>query len=340
MRVLVTGSSGFIGAALCRALVEAGHSVRAFHRPTSNPRMLQSLPVEHALGDLGHPETLAEAAAGMEVVFHAAAQMGARNQDVDRMYAITVEGTRALLQASRKAGVRRLVHTSSVAALGVPERTRRGVMNAPMDETHTWNYRPEWWAYGYTKYLAEIEVQRALAEGLDAVIVNPAHVLGAGDVYRQSNSLVVRVAMGRLPVLAEGGLNVVHLQDVVAGHLAALEHGRTGERYILGGENLSIVELVEKIAAVAGVTPPRVVLPAGLMRSLAVPLGWLEAYLDLPVSAAMFRQAGDFYYYDTAKAQRDLNLPAPRPADEAIRAAYEWFVSVGAIPAADRQSIV
>ncbi len=331
MRVLVTGSTGFIGAALCRALLANGHQVRAFHRPTSNPRLLLDLPVEHALGDLSRPETLDDAAAGMEVVFHAAAQLGRSGEGLARMYAITVEGTRALLQACRRAGVERLVYTSSVAALGVPEKAPHAAGAMLMDENHSWNYRPDHWAYGYTKHLAEMEVQKAVAEGLDAVIVNPSYVLGAGDVYRQSSSLIVRVAQGRQPVLTEGGLNFVHLDDVVAGHLAALERGRTGERYILGGENLSIPKIVEKIAAVAGVSAPRVMLPPGLLRRLAIPLGWLEGFLDLPVPAQYFRQAGDYYYYDIRKAKDELGLLPPLPVDAAIRAAYEWFVNVGAI---------
>ncbi len=234
MKILVTGSTGFIGGALCQALVaQGGHSVRAFHRVNSSLRLLEGLPVEHAIGDLTQPATLTAAMEGIEAVFHAAAWMG--DSEPGRLYAVTVEGTRAVLRAARQAGVRRLVHTSSVAALGVPPPHRVTLM----DETHTWNIRPEQYPYGYAKYLAELEIQKEVAQGLDAVIVNPALVLGAGDIHRGSTSILLKVAQRKVGVTMEGGLNVVHIQDVVNGHLKALECGQTGERYILGGQNLS-----------------------------------------------------------------------------------------------------
>ena len=193
MKILVTGSTGFIGAALCRALVMRGHSVRAFHRPTSNLLLLNDLPVEHVLGDMTQPETIQAAMQGMEAVFHTAATLGGGGRDLaGRMYTVTVEGTRTILRFAREAGVQRVVLTSSVAALGVPERFPHGEMHAPvpvMNENHTWNLRPDYWPYGYAKYLAELEVQRAVAGGQDAVIVNPTVVFGAGDIYSAPNRL-------------------------------------------------------------------------------------------------------------------------------------------------------
>lgn len=333
MRVLVTGSTGFIGGALCRALVAQGHQVRAFHRPTSTLRLLEGLPVEHALGDLTRPETVQAATEGIEVVFHAAALLGGR-EEPGRMYAVTVEGTRAVLQAARQMGVKRVVHTSSIAALGIPERAPGG--DSPpllLNENHTWNYRPDYWPYGYTKYLAELEVQRAVAQGLDAVIVNPTLTFGAGDVYRQTSSLVVLVARQRLPALAQAGVNAVHIADVVEGHLAALEHGRRGERYILGGENLTIAHLVRKIAAVVGVAPPLVMLPSGLVRKLVGPLTLVQSYISFPVGVSQLRLAGLNFFYDTRKARAELGLTSPRPVEEAIYEAYQWFQAVGALPA-------
>jgi len=329
MNVLVTGSTGFIGAQLCKALVERGHKVRAFHRATSNLRLIADLPVEHVVGDLTQPETVRAAFTDIEVVFHVAAQFGSSGRDQPgRMYTVTVEGTRAVMQAALESGVRRVVHTSSVAAMGVPERSPvDGEMNAisSLDESHTWNFRPDFWPFGYAKYLAELEAQKAIAQGLDVVIVNPSVVFGAGDIYRQDSSIVMQVARRKLNVLVEGGLNAVHIQDVVDGQLAALECGRTGERYILGGENLSFVELVRKIAAVVGAPVPNLVLPGDLVSSLAGVILPLEPFLDLPVSASDLRLAGYHFYYDTRKAQVELGLLPPRPITDAFTEAYQWF---------------
>lgn len=333
MIVLVTGSSGFIGSQLCQALVKQGHTVRAFHRASSKLDALQGLPVEHCIGDLTQPETLASALEGVEVVFHAAALLGhadARDQAA-RMYAVTVEGTRALFSAALKAGVRRVVHTSSVSALGVPDRfgKTRGSPDALMNENHTWNYTPQGWPYGYSKYLAELEAQKAVAQGLDVVMVNPSVVFGAGDLYRQNSSIITQVAGQRLRLLTEGGLNAVHIADVVEGHLAALERGNTGERYILGGENLTHIDLVQRIARLAGVPAPRLILPGSVARRLAVLLRWFGSFIDLPISAAEVAMAGWYFYYDTHKAQSQLGLSAPRPVDSAINEALEWFRQSG-----------
>jgi dihydroflavonol-4-reductase len=330
MKILVTGSTGFIGAQLVRRLVEQGHEVRAFHRPTSTQRMLEGLPVEHVLGDLAQPESLQAAVQDVEVVFHVAALLGGR-EEPGRLYAVTVEGTRAVLNAAKKAGVRKFVHTSSVAALGVPAQTRVQDIQPPlMNENHTWNFRPEDWPYGYAKYLAELEVQRAVADGLDVVIVNPALVFGSGDVYRQNKSLVMQIAKQRLPVIVNGGVNVVHIDDVIDGHLAALERGQTGQRYILGGENLSIGEMVKMIGTVVGKPAPGVVAPAGLVRAAARPMRLLEPFLALPFEMSILRLADRYFYYDLRKSQSELGLAALRPAVNAFSDAYNWFLAVGA----------
>ncbi|NPV57250.1 MAG: SDR family oxidoreductase [Anaerolineae bacterium] len=325
MKALVTGATGFIGSRVARALLKAGHSVRALHRPTSSLRMLDGLPVELVVGDLTNPASLDAAAAGMDVVFHTAAMLSGSRGDLKRMTAVTVAGTRAVLMAARQAGVKRVVHTSTVSALGIPDALEASGL---MDENHTWNYKPERWVYGYTKYLAELEVQRAVAAGLDVVIVNPSLVFGPGDVYRMTASLVVQVANGRLPVCTAGGLNVVHIDDVVAGHLAAMERGKTGERYILGGQNVSLPWLVKQIAAIAG-TPAPLPLPAGLVRALAGAAQVAQPFV--PLSLDILYLAGYYFYYDVGKAQRELRLPAPRPALDAIQDAYDWFCEMGAI---------
>lgn len=332
MNILVTGSSGFIGSALCRALVNAGHHVRAFHRASSSLKRLGDLPVEHVIGDLTQPDTLSTAVEDIEVVFHTAALMG-RDRHPGRLYSVTVEGTRSLLKAARQAGVKRFIHTSSVAALGVPEEPSQP-QSPPrlMDEHHTWNYSPQNWHYGYAKYLAELEVQRAVAQGLDAVIVNPTIVIGAGDLYRTTSSYIVQVALRKFPFLTRGGLNIVHLDDVVEGHLAALTYGRRGERYILGGFNMSIVHFIHKIAELIGVQPPAIVFPPGLIRALARPAAWLQSFITLPVDANSLNLAGYYFYVSTRKAQEELHLAPPRPIEAAILQAYQWFQETGALP--------
>ena len=300
----------------------------AFHRPTSALRLLEDLPVEHAIGDLTQPATIQAAMNEVEVVFHAGALLGTAQPG--RSYAVTVEGTQSVLQAARVAGVRRVVHTSSVAALGVPEpgrRNGRGLLN----ENHSWNYRPDHWPYGYAKYLAEQEVQRAVSQGQDVVIVNPSIVFGAGDIYRQSSSPVVQVARQKIPFITEAGLNVVHLEDVVAGHLAALEKGKRGERYILGGENLTVEALVSLIADLAGVPAPGMILPPGLVRFLSRALGAAQSFLHLPVGVSELRLAGYYFYYETKKAQRELGLGQPKPARQALADALDWFAGAGAV---------
>ena len=302
MKILVTGATGFIGSL----------------------QLLEGLPVEHAVGDLTRPETLPPAVEGVQVVFHAAALMGGSDQP-GRAYAVTVEGTRALLAAARAAGVERVIHTSTVAALGQP------VGGMLLTEDSTWNIPAERWIYGYAKYLAELEVQKAVALGQDVVIVNPTYVFGPGDIHRQTSSLVVVSARGRLPVMVDGGLNAVHIDDVTAGHLAAYARGRTGARYILGGQNLTLEELGSLLARVTGAQPPVAVLPGGVVRNVAPMARALEPLLGLPISASLFSMAGLRYWVDLNQSQRELVLDPPRPVEDAIRAAYEWFIHVGAI---------
>jgi dihydroflavonol-4-reductase len=323
LTALVTGSTGFIGSHLCRVLLEQGYRVRAFHRPTSSLKLLEQLDVEHVLGDLTQPASLEEAAAGADVIFHAAAWMGGGGQG-GRLYAVTVEGTRNLLQAALQAGVQRVVHTSSAAALGIPGWQSHG-QTTPVDENHTWNIPPDLYPYGYAKYLAELEVQKAVARGLDAVIVNPTLVFGTGDIYRQGNSLITQVAKGQVPFAIEGGVNCVHIADVAAGHLAALECGRRGERYLLGGENLTYLALLQMIAQETGVPGPSMVLPGWLVRSAALPVLLLRSFLNLPVSPDLIRLAGYYFFFETAKSRSELGLVNARSAREAVAEAYAWF---------------
>jgi len=337
MRTLVTGASGFIGSCLCRALCTQGHEVIALHRPTSLLAGLEGLPVRRVLGDILDPESLARAFDGVELVFHTAAPM---RPEADGRTAIEahVLGTRHVLQAARRAGVRRLIHTSSVAALGVPDAPpSSSAQDAPLlDERHPWNYVPERWPYAFAKHCSELEVLQAAREGMEAVIVNPSAVFGAGDWYRTAKGLVAHLGWGGLVPVIAGGLNAVHIDDVVAGHLAAVERGRSGERYILGGENLTLSALLRITAQVVGRRPPRFPIPlraVPLLRRLLQPA---PARLRLPIEPSLLWLAGYFFFYDTRKAQVELGLPPAKPYRQAAQETYAWLLSIGAVPSSRR----
>lgn len=325
MVYLVTGSTGFIGAQICRALIGQGYKVRAFHRVNSPLTLLNDLDVDHAIGDLTLPETIDRAMQGVEVVFHTAAQLGSRG-DPKRMASVTVNGTKHLLQAALDNGIKKVIHTSSVAALGVPLEPGKGSLSL-MDEQHTWNYPPEWWQYGYTKYLAELEVQKYVSMGLDVVIINPSVVIGAGDINRVSGRVIIHVAKRHLPVATPGGLNAVHIEDVVRGHLAALKHGRRGERYIIGGENITHLDFIKKVAKITGVPAPLVSLPTGLVRALVIPTSIANKFIPLPMSGDTFHKAGYFFYYNTEKSKSELGLEKTHSLSDAINDAYTWYKS-------------
>ncbi len=325
MRVLLTGATGLVGSHLCRALLAQGETVRVLRRPSSSLRLLDGLDVEHAVGDLTEPESLEAAMQDVDAVYHVAG-VASSHSTAGRMYTVMVEGTRSLLQAALEAGVQRVVYTSCVMALGVPETSaaRQG-QPVLLNEHHTWNFRGDRWPIGYTKYMAEMEVQKAVARGLDVVTVNPGFIIGAQDIHRQTHSLVVQIARQKLPFLISGGFNFVHVMDVVDGHLAAMRTGRCGERYILGGENLSYIAFARKVGEIAGVNPPLLVLPGGVAGRLVGPMNFLQRFMNLPVGVETLNIVGKLFFYDNRKARTELGLKAPRPIESAIKEALDWF---------------
>ena len=257
MRVLVTGATGFIGSHIARSLVASGATVRLLRRSDSPTALIDGLGAELIVGDVLQPTTLPAACRGMEAVIHCAAQMGGGGPPAARLES-HILGTRNLLGAATQAGVSRFVYTSSVAALGVPDHAPSDTPDGarPRDETDEWTGDPRRWPYGYAKLRAEQLVCQAAAEGLGAVIVNPALVIGAGDRRHGSNVLVWNILHGRVPPLVPGGLNVVDVTDVAEGHLAALERGRAGERYLLCGENRTLTDLILTTARLLGRRAP------------------------------------------------------------------------------------
>src|SRR6266481_4232394 len=253
---LVTGATGFVGSAVARALLRAGHRVRVLARPNSDRRNLANLSVEIAEGSMEDPPSLARAVTGCRYVYHVAADYRIWVPDPAPMFRANVEGTRDLLTAALEAGAERVVYTSSVATLGL-------IHGGSADENTPSSAEDMIGPYKRSKFAAE-EVVRGLARerGLPVVIVNPSTPVGPGDIKpTPTGRLILEAARGQMPAFVDTGLNIVHVDDVAEGHLAAADKGRIGERYILGGENMTLAEILGEIAEVVGRRPPRLRVP-------------------------------------------------------------------------------
>ncbi len=322
MTVLITGASGFVGSAVLRHLVRAGHRVRALVRPDSDRRNLDGVPVEIAVGDLRDRASLERAAAGCSGLFHVAADYRLWTPKPDSLYQTNVSGTRELMLAAAAAGVGRIVYTSSVATLGL---TADGT---PADETAPAAIDDMIGHYKRSKFLAEAEVLKlAEDEGLPVVIVNPSTPVGPRDIKpTPTGRMIVEAAAGRMPAFVDTGLNLVHVDDVAAGHLLAYERGAVGERYILGGDNMTLREILRDIAAITGRRPPRVRLPHGLVVPIAyVAEAWARLGGGEPfVTVDGVRMARKLMFFSSQKARDALGF-RPRPAAEALRDAVEWY---------------
>jgi len=324
---LVTGATGFIGANLVEALGQRGWQVRALHRASSSLKALAGLDYESAIGDVTEPASLAAAMQGVDVVFHVAAVADYWRSNPSRLMQVNVDGTRNVLRAAQEAGVRRVVFTSSCAALGQPP------FGQALDERAQFNLRPEAFPYGYSKHLAEQVCLDFARAGLDVVIVNPAVVFGPRDVNLVSSSLVVEAARRGLPFAPAGGVSAIDVADVCAGHIAAAERGRVGERYILTAENLTYQQLFVLLADAVGRPRPRLILPRWVFRLAAPTVGIARVRLGLrlPVSQEQVRFAAETFWFDASKARRELGL-TPRPVREAIQRTHDWYVAHGYLP--------
>lgn len=323
--VLVTGATGFVGSAVCRHLLRQGFAVRALHRPASDLTALQSLGVERVVGDILDPQSLLPAAAGARRVFHVAAQAAYWRQPPAQVIRAAVEGTRHVVEACLRAGVERLVLTSSLAALGVPHGREL------LTEAHVFNLPAARFPYGYAKRQAEIEAVQRAGAALEVVIVNPSIVLGAGDAHQISGSLVVQAARGRTFLYTGGGTNIVHIDDVAAGHLAAAERGRHGERYILGGENLTHRELFTLLAEIVGGPRPWLRLPDAAIGPAAALIDLARGVLPVPLDGNQLRLSRYRLFCDTTRSRGELGLHQPRSARQAIVEALAWYRAQGVV---------
>ena len=323
MTALVTGGTGFVGSAVVRKLLAAGHQVRVLVRPTSDCSNLSGLPVEHATGDLIDRGSLDRALNGCTTLFHVAADYRLWAPEPQQLYEANVTGTRNIMLAALEAGVERIVYTSSVATLG---RTADGL---PADENTPVTLKDMIGHYKRSKFLAEAEVT-ALAEKQDlpVVIVNPSTPIGPRDIKPTPTGRMIRdAAFGRIPAFVDTGLNIVHVDDVATGHQLALERGTIGERYILGGTDMSLRQILAEIANITGRKPPRIRLP----HNLVLPIAYVtEIWFRLGgageplLTVDGIRMAKKLMYFSSEKAIQTLGY-RPRTATEAIRDAVDWF---------------
>jgi dihydroflavonol-4-reductase len=328
MRVMLTGATGFVGGNLLRLLLDRGYRVRCLVRPGSEQYLPCSADVEVIKGDIVHPDHIESCARGCRVVFHVAADYRLWVPDPENMYAINVEGTKNVLHAARRAGVERVVHTSSVGALGIPAN------GAPGNEETPVSIEDLPGAYKKSKYLAEQEALQAARDGLDVVVVNPSTPVGPGDRKpTPTGKVVVDFLNRKMPAYLNTGLNLIHVEDVAVGHLRAMEKGRTGQKYILGHENLTLQEVFAILAELSGLSPPRIRLPHRPILALAHCnevwcrcLGLKEP--RIPVDGV--RMAAKKMFFDSSKAVRELDLPQTS-VRTALGDAIDWFRSHGYI---------
>ncbi|MBE1236828.1 NAD-dependent epimerase/dehydratase family protein [Phaeovibrio sulfidiphilus] len=324
MTVLVTGASGFVGAAVVRSLLARGESVRALVRSSSPRTNLDGLDVETVQGDLTDAASLRAATRGISALYHVAADYRLWCLHPEEMMRANVDGSVNIIRAALDGGASRVVYTSSVAVL------KPGTDGSVADETTPTTAADMIGPYKLSKFLAEEAVRGLVVrEGAPVVIVNPSTPIGPRDVRpTPTGRTIVEAALGKMPAVVDTGLNVVHVDDVAAGHLLAFDRGQVGERYILGGDDMTLLALVSEVCRLAGRTPPRLVVPQGLI----MPVAWVVETLarlrrqerEPFVTLDGVRMSRYKMFFSSAKARSALGY-APRPASEALRDAVTWF---------------
>jgi len=322
VKAFVTGATGFLGTHVARVLAEQGASLRLLVRPTSNLKNLEGLHAETARGDLRDARSLEKAMSGCEVVFHVAADYRLWVRDPAEMYRSNVEGTRAILEAARKNGVRCVVYTSSVATIGF---TGNG---HPADEDSPVALADMIGHYKRSKFMAEQMAREAGRSGMCVVTVNPTTPVGEQDIKpTPTGRIVVDFLKGKFPAYVETGLNLVDVRECALGHVEALEKGRSGERYILGGENLTLKQILDKLGAISGLPSPKVKLPyfvayaAGLVDQT---VSGRLLHREPRATVETVRMGKKKMWASSGKAERELGWKI-LPADNALRRAVEWF---------------
>jgi dihydroflavonol-4-reductase len=326
MTTLVTGATGFVGSAVARVLAARGHDLRLLTRASSDRRNLEGLEAEVVTGDLTDPASLVRAAAGCRYVVHVAADYRIWVPDREAMMRANVDGAVAMVRAAARAGAERIVHCSSVAALGLI-----GDGSVADEDTPT-NPDDFIGIYKQSKYRAERAVlELALAESLPVVVVNPAAPVGPRDIKpTPTGKMILDAAAGRVPAYIDTGLNIVHVDDVAEGHVLALEKGRIGERYVLGGQNMLLKDVLALVADVAGRRPPSIQLPEAVVWPIAFVMEKLAGVTGIApiMTRDHLKMARKKMFYSSAKATAELGY-SPRPVRLAVEDAVAWFRANG-----------
>jgi dihydroflavonol-4-reductase len=327
--VLVTGASGFVGSAVARQLIARGADVRVIVRASSPRGNLDFANGEIVAGDLRDGEAVRSAMRGVKTLFHVAADYRIWAPDPEEIVRNNLAMTRCVMEAALEAGVGRVVYTSSVATLRAFRDGRSSDEDQPSTEEAAIG------AYKRSKVAAERLVERMIHErGLPAVIVNPSTPIGPRDLKpTPTGRVVLEAASGRMPAFVDTGLNIVHVDDVAVGHLQACHLGRVGERYILGGQNVTFKAMLAEIARLAGRAPPRVRLPRGLVYPVAYASEFVASFTGREPMATVdgLHMAAYYMYFSSAKAERELGYRA-RPFAEALRDAIEWLRAEKRLP--------
>jgi dihydroflavonol-4-reductase len=328
MTTLVTGATGFLGSHVARQLVSAGHSVRVLVRRTSNLQALDGLAVECVEGDLRDLASLHRAMKGTRRVFHVAADYRLWAPNPKEIYDTNVEGTRQLLEVAGHAGVERVVYTSTVATIAVPSHGP----GLPNEKTHA-TLDQMIGHYKRSKFLAELEAIKAAGAGLPVVIVNPTAPVGSGDWKpTPTGRIIVDFLNGKMPAYVDTGLNLAAVEDVAAGHLLAAENGKIGERYILGARNMTLKEILEALALIAGRSAPRMRIP----HAVALAAGYADELFSrlmgrvprIPVEGV--RMSRHRMFVESGKSERELGY-APGAIEPALEKAVRWYRDHGYI---------
>jgi dihydroflavonol-4-reductase len=320
-KMFVTGGTGFVGANLIRLLLQEGYPVKALVRPDSCVDNLTGLDIETVQGNLNDPD-LSEKMRGCQGLFHVAAHYSLWQKDRDQLYQSNVLGTRQILLSAKKAGVERCVYTSSVAAIGLDKTGK------PVDETFQSPVEALIGEYKKSKYWAEQEALKAAKSGQDVVIVNPSTPIGPWDIKpTPTGDIILRFLRRQMPAYVETGLNLIDVRDVAQGHLLAWGKGKSGDRYILGHQNLSLKEILEMLSQITGLPAPQNTVPLWLPLAVA----WCDEKLLAPLGKTPsvpldgVRMSAHAMYYDASKAVRELDLPQSS-IQQALKDAVDWFI--------------
>jgi dihydroflavonol-4-reductase len=322
MLAFLTGATGFVGSHVARALAQQGVDLRLLVRPNSNRKNLDDLSADLITGDLRDPASLEKGIAGCDVVFHVAADYRLWVRDPDEMHRANVEGTRAILAAARRNNVRRVVYTSSVATMGFTSSGQPADENSPVSLDNMIG------PYKRSKFMAEQVAIEAARAGMDVVIVNPTTPVGERDIKpTPTGRIVIDFLKKKFPAYVDTGLNLVDVQECARGHIAALEKGRSGERYILGGENLTLKQILDKLAAITGLPSPKIKVPYVLaLATGVVDEIYTGRILGREPRATIdaVRMGRKKMFASSVKAERELGWRLV-PVDDALRRAVEWF---------------